>query len=410
MSCTRHVLSDQSCIDCEAMANSLPPMDSQLHSSFLFFDPGKYSFLVTSSGPTPTDYQTLPSITHYPLHANGVVVAYNLPTSVRQGVVLSLDGPTMCRIWRGNITRWDDPSILATNPLMNFASAAGHRITMIMQKASAGTHQAFSSYCNKIDPMWATMGIVPSSKPNYPTSLYANYTYYDDMDTVMSGMSDTLWSFALTTSNYAQKIKASMAEFTNSKGHSFACSTSFVRLTAFELGTGSYPPGTTMYDLTNPATEYGWPIVTVSYIWFDKSNAVTTCATKKSLVEYFLWFYQSPVIESIAEAMGAISLPSLYVDLLQIPSRIRNDMKCQSSQLVTTNNDVTFIASSELTLNLFKLVASFYLALDDSITYSPTVIVRLRLTRTSSQAEIGGHCVSASTRAQTLSCDYLILF
>ncbi len=60
-------------------------------------------------------------ILHIPVVVGGEAIAYNLPGNPK----LKLDGDTLVNIYMGNITKWNDPKIVALNPGCEFAGFAG---------------------------------------------------------------------------------------------------------------------------------------------------------------------------------------------------------------------------------------------------------------------------------------------
>ena len=56
-------------------------------------------------------------ILHMPVVAGGVAIIYNLPGNPK----LKLDGDTLANIYLGNITKWNDPKIVALNPGVDLA-------------------------------------------------------------------------------------------------------------------------------------------------------------------------------------------------------------------------------------------------------------------------------------------------
>ena len=252
--------------------------------SILFTFPlDSYDFLVVADQPSAADFQTKPSLTYVPFHAQAAVTLYNLPQSVCSGLVLNLDGPTTCRIMRGNITRWDDPAIVAINPGMNFAAAAGKPIIFIGQQAGGSTNYAYTTMCNKIDPVFAEMGIFPAAKPNYPTHLFGGYRAYPNIDIVNNAVSDSQWTFAISLWNSAKRIEVPISNYITSAGEIVSPNANSINLALFELATNGYTDGYG-FDLTGATTPKAWPVVTMSYLYLDKSAARTTCATKKTMV------------------------------------------------------------------------------------------------------------------------------
>jgi ABC-type phosphate transport system substrate-binding protein len=95
-----------------------------------------------------------------------------MPLSGSKGLPLTLRGETLCRIVRGNLTRWDDPALEADCPGWSFPSVPIH---MLLLRASTGMMEAFTTYCSKVDPGW---NIPVSETPAWRLGNYANYTLY----------------------------------------------------------------------------------------------------------------------------------------------------------------------------------------------------------------------------------------
>jgi phosphate transport system substrate-binding protein len=110
-----------------------------------------------------------------PMALGPVAVVYNLPGLKQRisGVITSpnyrryrtatlyLDGPTLGKIYAGIITRWNDPAIKKTNPLIvNLPSSS---IIPTFRSDGSGTTFIFTSYLNKVSSTWRTaLGNKPS--------------------------------------------------------------------------------------------------------------------------------------------------------------------------------------------------------------------------------------------------------
>ena len=80
-----------------------------------------------------------------PLVGGAIAVVYHL-----KGVdSLMLDPPTLARIFASEITRWDDPAIVALNPGVDFPDAA---IAQFHRSDSSGTTANFSDYLEATAP------------------------------------------------------------------------------------------------------------------------------------------------------------------------------------------------------------------------------------------------------------------
>jgi len=105
-----------------------------------------------------------------PTSLGPVAVVYNLPglkqkvsskSKVTRDATLYLDGPTLGAIYNGTITKWNDAKIKKLNPLVtNFPSSL---IEPVYRSDGSGTSFIFTSYLNKVSPVWTTaLGNAPS--------------------------------------------------------------------------------------------------------------------------------------------------------------------------------------------------------------------------------------------------------
>lgn len=80
-----------------------------------------------------------------PVYISPLVVFFNVP-----GVEsLRLDGPTVAKIFRGQITNWRDPAVQATNPGVVLPDLP---ITPVHRSDKSGTTENFTAYLHAVDP------------------------------------------------------------------------------------------------------------------------------------------------------------------------------------------------------------------------------------------------------------------
>src|SRR5580692_11690379 len=87
-------------------------------------------------------------ILHLPIVAGGVAVIYNLPGDPK----LKLDGDTLANIYLGNITKWNDPKIVALNPGVDLPDTS---IIPVHRADGSGTSFIFTDYLSSVNPAWA---------------------------------------------------------------------------------------------------------------------------------------------------------------------------------------------------------------------------------------------------------------
>lgn len=87
-------------------------------------------------------------ILHLPIVAGGVAIIYNLPGNPK----LKLDGDTLANIYMGNITKWNDPKIVALNPGVDLPDTA---IIPVHRADGSGTSFILTDYLSSVNPAWA---------------------------------------------------------------------------------------------------------------------------------------------------------------------------------------------------------------------------------------------------------------
>jgi phosphate transport system substrate-binding protein len=90
------------------------------------------------------------AVLQFPVAAGAITVSYNL-SGVKSG--LKLDGPTIAKIFMGQIKTWNDPAIKSLNPGMSLPST---NITVVHRSDSSGTTDGFTKFLTATDPAWAS--------------------------------------------------------------------------------------------------------------------------------------------------------------------------------------------------------------------------------------------------------------
>jgi phosphate transport system substrate-binding protein len=93
-------------------------------------------------------------------------VAYNVPGAP---VHLRLDGPTIAKIFLGQITNWNDAGIAKLNPGANMPDL---KITPVFRSDASGTSYNFTDYLSSVSPTWKSK-IGNSTQPSFPAGVGA---------------------------------------------------------------------------------------------------------------------------------------------------------------------------------------------------------------------------------------------
>ena len=102
-----------------------------------------------TDAPMSTDDLQKGGLGQSPTIIGGIVPVINVE-GIEPGK-LKLDGPTMAKIFMGEIKTWNDPAIAALNPGMKLPEGA---ITVVRRSDGSGTSYNFTNYLAKVSPEW----------------------------------------------------------------------------------------------------------------------------------------------------------------------------------------------------------------------------------------------------------------
>ncbi|KXJ32897.1 MULTISPECIES: phosphate ABC transporter substrate-binding protein PstS [Pseudomonas] len=102
-----------------------------------------------TDAPMSTDDLQKGGLGQFPTIIGGIVPVVNVE-GIEPGK-LKLDGPTMAKIFMGEIKTWNDPAIAALNPGLKLPEGA---ITVVRRSDGSGTSYNFTNYLAKVSPEW----------------------------------------------------------------------------------------------------------------------------------------------------------------------------------------------------------------------------------------------------------------
>ncbi|WP_278387742.1 phosphate ABC transporter substrate-binding protein PstS [Pseudomonas oryzihabitans] len=102
-----------------------------------------------TDAPMSTDDLQKGGLGQFPTIIGGIVPVINVD-GIEPGK-LKLDGPTMAKIFMGEIKTWNDPAIAALNPGMKLPEGA---ITVVRRSDGSGTSYNFTNYLAKVSSEW----------------------------------------------------------------------------------------------------------------------------------------------------------------------------------------------------------------------------------------------------------------
>lgn len=194
-------------------------------------------------------------IVHIPTCLGAVVIAYNLP-----GVDdLKLSNELLEKIFLGEITKWNDPQIVANNAGTKLPASD---ILFVHRSDGSGTTEIFSDYMSKISKNWADK-VGKGKSLNWPVGMGAKGN-----PGVVGTVSQTEGSIGYVGSEYAFAQKIQMAKVQNSNGE-YVLPT----MTSVSAAAKGDIPADTRIMLTNSSDPESYPISGFTWIILYKEQA-----------------------------------------------------------------------------------------------------------------------------------------
>ena len=234
-----------------------------------------------------------------PMTAGAIVVCYNLKDADGNPVTeLKLSRETYVKIFLGEISRWDDAAIAASNPDLKLPSKP---ITVVYRSDDSGTTFVFTKHLSEISDAWKN-GPGTNKAVAWPVGSGALKN-----DGVAGAVKDVDGAIGYVEFGYASMNKISMAWLENKSGK-------FIEPT-FEsaqsaLAAVSNMPEDLRVWLPDPEGEDAYPIVTYTWIMcYKKYDDAKKAQAIKDVLTYCLTDGQS-----ISRELGYVPLPENVVE------------------------------------------------------------------------------------------------
>eukprot|EP00667_Euglena_gracilis_P000509 EG_transcript_509 len=321
--------------------------------------------------PKSNAYGLYPDLQMYPTVASPVVPIYNL-----NGVTdLVLTMETLAKIWSGRITTWDHPDIRATNP--NFTRwniPVNQSITLVGRGEINGVTRVFKEAMAAVDPVFKAL-VGKSSSPTFIGKLVLQNLAQPVISYVMRNQ----YTMGYSPMGDALVNHVPMARL-NRSGLVVEASSASVQYAVMELGlsfgnNGDDPTHLTsdIYGALNPLA---WPIALYSYIAVRKATLRpgAACATVAAMVDFWLWFWSSQDVASIASSLGFSVLPQVVND--HVVARFKQDMQCGGG-LVWQAPEVPVIQGygPSMAIPIFDTFRQVYALVNSSVALNYTALI-----------------------------------
>jgi phosphate transport system substrate-binding protein len=236
-------------------------------------------------------------LAQFPMVLGGIVPAINVP-GIKAGELV-LDGPTLARMFLGEIKTWDDPAIAKLNPSLKLPKQA---IAIVHRSDSSGTTFNFVHYLADVSPIWKSSVGVQTS-PRWPTGFGAKGN-----EGVAKYVANTSGAIGYVEYAYALQYKLSYAKLVNKDGRPVAPNSATFQAAAANADWTSQP-GYGVLLLNQPGAQ-SWPITAPTWILVDKQPK--NAAALREALKFFAWAYRNG--GEMAEKLHYVPMPASVIN------------------------------------------------------------------------------------------------
>ena len=235
-----------------------------------------------------------------PTVMGGVTIVMNVP-GVESGK-LKLDGVTAANIFRGAITKWNDPAIAKLNPGVKLPDLA---ITVSHRSDGSGTTYAFTNYLAKQSADFLR-DVGAGNTVNWP----ANAVGGKGNPGVAANVQKIKGSIGYVDIADAMKNNMSFVALKNKAGNYIVPNQDAV---ADAAAGADFKVKGMAPDLLDQSHKNAWPITTATYILaYEKGE---DAAKQKGVVDFFTWSLNNG--QKMSEELGFVPLPASVVKMVE---------------------------------------------------------------------------------------------
>ncbi len=239
-------------------------------------------------------------LAQFPMVMGGIVPVVNLD-GVKPGELV-IDGPTLAKIFLGDIKKWDDPAIAKLNPGTKLPAKA---IALVHRSDGSGTTYNFSYYLSDVSPDWKTK-VGTNTAVQWPAGIGAKGN-----EGVANNVAQTKGSIGYVEYAYAKQNKLTFAKMVNKDGKTVAPTAEAFQAAAANADWKSQPGYGVI--LANQPGAASWPMTAATWILIYK-KAPDAVATGEAL-KFFAWAYAKG--QGMAKDLDYVPMPSNVVAGIQ---------------------------------------------------------------------------------------------
>jgi phosphate transport system substrate-binding protein len=239
-------------------------------------------------------------LVQFPMVMGGIVPVVNLD-GVAPGS-LTIDGPTLAKIFLGQIKYWDDPAIKAFNPNARLSRQA---IAVIHRSDGSGTTFNFTDYLVKVSGDWKSK-VGSATAVEWPVGIGAKGN-----EGVANNVAQTKGSIGYVEYAYAKQNKLTFTKMTNKDGKMAEPTSTAFQAAAANADWNSVPGYGVI--LSNQPGAGSWPMTAATFILIHKQPQDPAAATEA--LKFFAWAYSKG--GKMAEDLDFVPMPANVVAAIE---------------------------------------------------------------------------------------------
>jgi len=240
-------------------------------------------------------------LAQFPMVMGGIVPVVNLE-GVKPGELV-IDGPTLAKIFLGEITKWDDPALKTLNANAKLPSQA---IAVVHRSDGSGTTYNFAYYLAEVSADWKSkVGV--NTALQWPVGIGAKGN-----EGVANNVGNTKGAIGYVEYAYAKQNKLTFTKMVNKDGKVVEPTSDTFQAAAANANWKSQPGYGVI--LANQAGEKSWPMTAATWILVYKQPQ-DAAATAEAL-KFFAWAYKNGA--KMAEELDYVPMPANVVKDVEV--------------------------------------------------------------------------------------------
>ena len=236
----------------------------------------------------------------FPIINGAVVPVINL--SGIKASELTLDGSTLANIYRGKITKWDDPAIVKLNPSVKLPDTA---IVVVHRSDGSGTTFIWTNYLSKVSPDWKK-DVGESTAVEWPVGIGAKGN-----EGVANNTSNTVGAIGYVEYAYAKQNNMAYAKMINQAGKTVEPTAESFQAAAAGAQWTSAPDFHVI--LTDAPGDKSWPIAGSTFILMHTTPQDADASAQA--LKFFAWGYKNG--KQMAADLDYVPMPDNVVALIE---------------------------------------------------------------------------------------------